>query len=393
MDNNNAPRKRKRVTKEMLRRRQMTALAVIFFIIVMIILGIASCTKKSDDSDSDTQPQVSTAVTPDPEAETEAVTEEATTEAPTEATTAVPTADPNDPNTITNLEVDRHEVFLETGESEMPLVTMTPYESMEKGEIWTSSDESIAIVGPDGNITGVGPGTCYVKVQSENNPSIEASIRVTVVDDGYAYTSDNSTESDVTPLGTSEETKEDRQSQLAADAPAPPVYDSEGLTYVKGQLFVNKYVGLPKDFAPELEPICEECFVRMANNAWEEGLTLFIGSSFRSYSDQVEVFASYMKADDGEKVSNYSARPGFSEHQTGLAIDCNTIDSDFGYTAEGRWLEEHAHEYGFIIRYPKGKEDITGYEYEPWHIRYVGYEAAKYMYDHDQCLEEYLGMV
>ncbi len=395
MDNNNpnnAPKKKKRVTKEMLRRRQMTALAVIFFIIIMIILGIASCTKKSDETESDSQPQVSTAVTPEPEDETEAATEEITTEVTTEAQTEIPTADPNDPDTITNIEVDRHEVFLEIGGSEMPLVTMTPYESTQQGEIWTSSDESIAVVGPDGNITGVGAGTCYVKVQSENNPVIEASIRVTVVDSGYAYTSENSSASNAAPLGTEEVTTENQSQTLAADFPSPPVYDSEGLTYIKGQLIVNKRISLPKTFDPGLEPICQECFDKMAVQAWEDGYSLYIGSDYRSYDYQIEIYADYVRADGKKETDTYSARPGYSEHQTGLAIDCNTIDDAFGSTAESYWLQEHAHEYGFIIRYPQGKEDITGYKYEPWHIRYVGYKAAKYMYDNDLCLEEYLGL-
>ena len=75
-----------------------------------------------------------------------------------------------------------------------------------------------------------------------------------------------------------------------------------------------------------------------------------------------------------------TASPGHSEHQTGLCVDCNTADSSFGYTAEAAWLEQHAHEFGFIIRYPLGKEDITGRQYEPWHIRYVGSKIASRIY-------------
>jgi hypothetical protein len=91
----------------------------------------------------------------------------------------------------------------------------------------------------------------------------------------------------------------------------------------------------------------------------------------------------------------YSATPGYSEHQTGLAIDVsaksvnNRLDESFGDSVEGIWLATHAQEYGFIIRYPKDKSDITGYSYEPWHIRYVGKPLAKYIYENNLCLEEY----
>ena len=91
-----------------------------------------------------------------------------------------------------------------------------------------------------------------------------------------------------------------------------------------------------------------------------------------------------------EYADAYSARPGHSEHQTGYTIDCNTIDTNFGSTPEGIWLRDHCHEYGFIIRYPLGRENITGYAYEPWHIRYVGVEYATEIYEQGLTLEEYL---
>ena len=91
-------------------------------------------------------------------------------------------------------------------------------------------------------------------------------------------------------------------------------------------------------------------------------------------------------------ADTFSARPGFSEHQTGLTIDCNTIDDAFGQTKEAQWLAEHCADYGFIIRFPDGKEDITGYQYEPWHIRYVGVDTAKEIDQLGVSLEEYLGV-
>ncbi|MBB5174646.1 D-alanyl-D-alanine carboxypeptidase family protein [Texcoconibacillus texcoconensis] len=127
-----------------------------------------------------------------------------------------------------------------------------------------------------------------------------------------------------------------------------------------------------------------------------EGLELFAQSGFRSAERQEAIFASNVDQDGLEQANEYSARAGESEHQTGLAMDVTSqevnfrLNTDFADTAEGQWLDEHAAEYGFIIRYQKGKEDITGYQYEPWHIRYVGKEAAKEITENNLTLEEYL---
>ena len=115
-------------------------------------------------------------------------------------------------------------------------------------------------------------------------------------------------------------------------------------------------------------------------------------SGFRSYSTQKVLYNSYVQTDGVEAADTYSARPGHSEHQTGLAFDVGNIDYGYGDTDAGRWLNDHAHEYGFIIRYLKGKESITGYVYEPWHIRYVGLNVASEIHTRGITLEEYLGV-
>ncbi|MBR4319473.1 MAG: M15 family metallopeptidase, partial [Oscillospiraceae bacterium] len=92
-------------------------------------------------------------------------------------------------------------------------------------------------------------------------------------------------------------------------------------------------------------------------------------------------------------ANKISAKPGHSEHQTGYTVDCNSINPSFIETPEGQWLDQHCHEYGFIIRYPEGKEAITGYEYECWHIRYVGVEMATEIYEQGLTLEEYLDVL
>lgn len=107
-------------------------------------------------------------------------------------------------------------------------------------------------------------------------------------------------------------------------------------------------------------------------------------SGYRSYTYQTGVYNSYVKKDGEAKANTYSARPGYSEHQTGWATDLGTGTCDlqicFGETAAGKWLAAHAYEYGFIVRYTAGKESVTGYQAEPWHIRYIGTELATEMH-------------
>ncbi|UJF34679.1 M15 family metallopeptidase [Paenibacillus hexagrammi] len=133
--------------------------------------------------------------------------------------------------------------------------------------------------------------------------------------------------------------------------------------------------------------------------AEKDGIYLAGVSAYRSYATQKSVFQRYVAKDGEEKAKTYSAVPGTSEHETGLAIDVSGSDGKcaaedcFGGTKEAKWLEQHAAEYGFIIRYPKGKDAITGYQYEPWHIRFVGTNIAKEIHDKGITLEEYFNAV
>lgn len=146
----------------------------------------------------------------------------------------------------------------------------------------------------------------------------------------------------------------------------------------------------------KLAPEAAEAFIALAAGAIEEGLTIKLTSGYRSYAVQEKLYNHYLQEKGEEWTQQYSAPPGASEHHTGLAIDlsCPSISyvlaDSFSETEEYRWLQAHAHEYGFIIRYPEGKEDITGYSYEPWHIRYVGKDAAKVITERDITLEEFL---
>ena len=124
------------------------------------------------------------------------------------------------------------------------------------------------------------------------------------------------------------------------------------------------------------------------------GLNLWIASGYRSYATQKRLYNNYVSSDGKEAADTYSARPGYSEHQTGLAFDLNSVEESFANTDEGKWVKDNCYRYGLIIRYPKGKESITGYIYEPWHLRYVGVKLATKLYNDGDwiTLEEYFGV-
>jgi D-alanyl-D-alanine carboxypeptidase len=179
-------------------------------------------------------------------------------------------------------------------------------------------------------------------------------------------------------------------------------------------VLVNKELRLPSDYIPEdlvmpnvdfsfsyydekklLRKTAADALEELFDGAAQEGLSLKGVSGYRSYKRQYEIFTNNVKTRGMEHTLKYSAIPGYSEHQTGLAIDISTksvnyrIDASFADTKEYEWLKDTAHLYGYIIRYPEDKTKVTGFSFEPWHIRYVGKALAKYLYDNDMCLEEY----
>ena len=174
--------------------------------------------------------------------------------------------------------------------------------------------------------------------------------------------------------------------------PAPTQYSNDGLTYIQGVLIANKSYSLPADFNPGLDPTCQNQFYKLQSDAAAQGLNIWLSSGFRSYDYQNQIYNNYVARDGQAAADTYSARPGHSEHQSGLAIDVNQIDDSFIGTPEAIWLENHCHEYGFILRYPQGKQDITGYKYESWHIRYVGTDMSYPIHDSGLTLEEYFGI-
>lgn len=145
---------------------------------------------------------------------------------------------------------------------------------------------------------------------------------------------------------------------------------------------------------PTLRKEAADSLENLFKQAKKDDITLYLVSGYRSYQSQEQLFNSYVKKQGKQSAEQYSALPGTSEHQTGLAADVTSksllmeLNETFGDTPEGKWLKDHAHEFGFIISYPEDKTSITGYAYEPWHIRYVGNPQATYIYNHQLTLEE-----
>lgn len=170
-------------------------------------------------------------------------------------------------------------------------------------------------------------------------------------------------------------------------------------TYIDGVLIANKKYPLPKDYAPGEDAETRKAFEKMAADAKKAGFELTAFSTYRSYEYQETLYSNYVAKDGKANADRYSARPGYSEHQTGLAMDIGEVGKEdlwlteeFGETPAGQWLFDNAVNYGFILRFPKGKENITGYMYESWHYRYLGVDLAKKVKESGVTLEEYLGI-
>lgn len=171
-------------------------------------------------------------------------------------------------------------------------------------------------------------------------------------------------------------------------------------------VIVNKKHKLPSSYAPslssvaggQLRPEAASAFNNLLVAAKSSGLSsMKYVSGYRSYSTQQSLYNNYVARDGQAAADTYSARPGHSEHQTGLAVDVGNgggcdLEICFADTAEGKWVASNAYKYGFVVRYPKGKESTTGYQYEPWHLRYLGVAEAAAVYNSGKTLEEYYGV-
>lgn len=184
--------------------------------------------------------------------------------------------------------------------------------------------------------------------------------------------------------------------------------DSQSSPYkYTNEVLANKLYYLGEDYVPKnlqeidnkyanssgkyLEKDAKDAFEELAKDAQKEGYKIIATSTYRSYNYQKNLYNNYAKQDGVEKADTYSARAGYSEHQTGYAVDVSNGGSytQFGDTKEFTWMKENAYKYGFILRYTKETEFITGYMNEPWHYRYVGKEIAKYIQENPMTYEEY----
>ncbi|MGD6777636.1 M15 family metallopeptidase [Sutcliffiella horikoshii] len=228
----------------------------------------------------------------------------------------------------------------------------------------------------------------------------------------------------VSPEESEEEPATEEEAEEPADEETPeepsepeaiPVVANPGAMNV----MVNKFWSLPEGYRPadlikpnvpfsfgdensdrsKLRAEAAESLEVMFNVAKGEGIELYARSGFRSYETQEAIFKNEVATFGYEQAVLYVALPGTSEHQTGLAMDITAksvgleLVEAFEGTAEGKWLAENAHHYGFILRYPKGKTNITGYAFEPWHFRYVGVDIAGEIYTKGLTFEEYMGDV
>ena len=191
----------------------------------------------------------------------------------------------------------------------------------------------------------------------------------------------------------------------ANDGHFVPKTSGDKLYVVSDVLLVNKKYGLPSDYNPPIASgamlygPAQKAFLEMRAAGLKAGVNLQIVSGYRSYDYQNQLFEQY-RANFGDKAAQFSAIPGQSEHQTGLAADIGdasyidlTLEQSFADTKAGKWLAANSTDYGFILRYTKGDDKFTGYMYEPWHFRYVGKKVAKEMKTLKiKTLEDYLGV-
>lgn len=217
--------------------------------------------------------------------------------------------------------------------------------------------------------------------------------------------------SPVEPVSSSQTVKQTNDSNKQPEKVEDPKFDAtkhsiDDVTSI--WVVVNKTRPLnPKTYVPadltavgggqQMRAEAAGALKNLVAGAKSEGLIISPLSGYRSYNTQVSVYNNEVATNGQAVADTQSARPGTSEHQTGLSIDVGGggcgIEDCFGNTSQGKWVAANAHNYGFIIRYPEGKQSVTGYRYEPWHIRYVGVELATEMKNKGvQTLEEFFGL-
>ncbi|WP_422122196.1 D-alanyl-D-alanine carboxypeptidase family protein [Planococcus sp. X10-3] len=241
--------------------------------------------------------------------------------------------------------------------------------------------------------------TGQVAEQPATDPELEAEEQIEEAQKEDSVIPEENSEDVEENLPITPDSDEEALEEATKDATVYPesIELPEEPTFVKGILLANKQNPLPSDYAPGTDPEAKSAFDLLRAEALESGIDLTAFSVFRDFNRQKELYDGYVAKDGEEKADRYSARPGFSEHQTGLAFDIGETGQEqhwakatFGETEAGKWVAENAHRFGFILRYPEDKEQLTGYMHESWHFRYVGVQVATEIFEADITLEEYL---
>lgn len=302
-----------------------------------------------------------------------------------------------------SMKFDKDSVTVEVGDVYNSVLKFTPEDITYTGAIYYTSDSSVASVTNEGVITAKSAGNCTIEAYYENDYRLVASMEVTVIDP-FPITSQETTAPETpSPETTTPDTEPEPEPETdppASSTPAPaPEYSGshkmeviDGITYFDGVMIANKTYTLPASYNPGVQPEAIDAFYDMQAAAAADGISLWILSSFRSYEDQDVIYNRYVAQDGRDAADTYSSRPGHSDHQTGYTFDLNSLEQDFQYDPAGQWLDKNCYKYGFIIRYPKGKESSTGYMYEPWHVRYIGVDLATKVTQSGLSLEEYFGI-
>ena len=302
-----------------------------------------------------------------------------------------------------SMKFDKDSVTVEVGDVYNSVLKFTPEDITYTGAIYYTSDSSVASVTNEGVITAKSAGNCTIEAYYENDYRLVASMEVTVIDP-FPITSQETTAPETpSPATTTPDTEPEPEPETdppASSTPAPaPEYSGshkmeviDGITYFDGVMIANKTYTLPASYNPGVQPEAMDAFYDMQAAAAADGISLWILSSFRSYEDQDVIYNRYVAQDGRDAADTYSSRPGHSDHQTGYTFDLNSLEQDFQYDPAGQWLDKNCYKYGFIIRYPKGKESSTGYMYEPWHVRYIGVDLATKVTQSGLSLEEYFGI-
>lgn len=304
-----------------------------------------------------------------------------------------------------SMKFDKDSVTVEVGDVYNAVLKFTPEDITYTGAIYYTSDSSVASVTNEGVITAKSAGNCTIEAYYENDYRLVATMEVTVID-SFPITSQETTAPEtLSPETTTPDTEPEPEPEPETDppasstpAPAPEYSGShkmeviDGITYFDGVMIANKTYTLPASYNPGVQPEAMDAFYDMQAAAAADGISLWILSSFRSYEDQDVIYNRYVAQDGRDAADTYSSRPGHSDHQTGYTFDLNSLEQDFQYDPAGQWLDKNCYKYGFIIRYPKGKESSTGYMYEPWHVRYIGVDLATKVTQSGLSLEEYFGI-